>query len=84
MGQRLTAFGGMALWSSFLHKRGFREELARLLPHRPRASNAIRPVEIALDFIGGIVLGADKLTRVSWLSRDAALAEVLGIVRMPS
>lgn len=83
-GQQLTAFGGMALWSGFLRKLSFREQLSELLPHRPRAGNAIRPVEIALGFIGGVVLGADKLTRVSWLSRDMALAEVLGIVRMPS
>lgn len=54
-GQRLTAFGGMALWSGFLHKLSFRDELGGLLPHRPRANNAIRPVEIALAFIGGIV-----------------------------
>ena len=74
----------MALWGGFLRKLGFREVLAELLPHQPRARNAIRPVEIALGFLGGIVLGADKLTRVSWLSRDTALAEVLGSVRMPS
>jgi len=83
-GQRLTAFGGMVLWSGFLRKVGFSEQLGELLPHQPRARNALKPLEIALGFLGGIILGADKLTRISWLSQDSALAEVLGIVRMPS
>jgi hypothetical protein len=32
----------------------------------------------------GILLGADKLSRVSWLSKDEALPEVIGIERMAS
>jgi len=83
-GQRLTAFAGMALWSGFLRKVRFSEELQRLLPHRPQAGNAYGPLEIAMGFMGGILLGADKFTRISWLTRDCALAEVLGIRRMPS
>ena len=31
-GQQLTAFGGMALWSGFLRKLSFREQLSELLP----------------------------------------------------
>ena len=83
-GQRLTAFGGMVLWSAFLRKLGFSAQLKRLLPHQPKARNALHPGDIALGFMGGIIVGADKLTRVSWLSRDSALAEVLGIARIAS
>ncbi|MDP6524874.1 MAG: transposase, partial [Kiritimatiellia bacterium] len=83
-GQRLTAYGGAVLWSGFLCKVGFRDLLGKLLPHEPRAHNAFSPKDVALGFMAGILLGADKLTRISWLSKDEALHEVLGIRRMPS
>jgi len=83
-GQQLTAYGGTVLWSGFLCKVGFPDVLHRLLPHEPRAHNALSPKDIALGFMAGILLGADKLTRISWLSKDEALHEVLGIRRMPS
>ena len=83
-GQRLTAYGGAVLWSGFLTKVGFKELLKKVLPHQPRAHNALSPRDIALGFMTGILLGADKLSRVSWLSKDEALPEVIGIERMPS
>ena len=82
--QRLTAHGGMAVWSHFLHQKGFRGEVAKLLPHRPTSPNAYDPADIALGFLGGILSGADKLSRVAWLRSDPALAEVLGIEAVPS
>jgi len=82
--QRLTAYGGLALWSQFLHKKGFRRRLAEVLPHEPTSPNAYAPVDIGLGFLGGILCGADKLSRVSWLAQDAAVAEVLGIEGVPS
>tara|TARA_B100001971_G_C18201714_1_gene545039 strand:+ start:137 stop:1495 length:1359 start_codon:yes stop_codon:yes gene_type:complete len=83
-GQRLTAYGGTVLWSAFLHKVRFRDVLKKVLPEKGRAHNALSPRDIAVGFIAGILLGADKLTRISWLSKDEALHEVLGIRRMPS
>jgi hypothetical protein len=83
-GQRLSAYGGTVLWSGFLCKVGFNDVMEKLLPHRVRAHNALSPRDVALGFMGGILLGADKLSRVSWLSRDEALPEILGIERMPS
>lgn len=83
-GQRLTAYGGMVLWSGFLQKIGFRDLLRRLLPHQPRAHNALSPSDVALGFIAGVVSGADKLSRVAWLSHDMALCDVLGIRRIAS
>jgi len=83
-GQRLTAYGGTILWSGFLCKVGFRDVLEKLLPAQGRAHNALSPRDVALGFKAGILLGADKLTRISWLSKDEALPEVLGIKRMPS
>lgn len=82
--QRLTAYGGMAVWSQFLHKKGFRERLKEALPHEPTSPNAYDPTDIGLGFVGGILCGADKLSRVAWLAQDVAVADVLGIEAMPS
>jgi len=82
--QRLTAYGGLVTWTRFLHEQGVRGLLGRTLPHRPTSPNAYAPADIALGFIGGIVSGADKLSRVAWLQSDRAVAEVLGIEAVPS
>jgi hypothetical protein len=82
--QRLTAYGGMAVWSQFLQKKGFRKRLGEVLPHCPTSPNAYDPADIGLGFVGGILCGADKLSRVGWLAQDVAVAEVLGIEAVPS
>jgi Transposase DDE domain group 1 len=82
--QRLTAYGGMAFWSAFLHKCKAREQLQRLLPHAPTSPYAYEPTDVALGLIGGILSGADKLSRVAYLRSDPALAEVLGIEAVAS
>jgi len=82
--QRLTAHGGMVLWSHFLHQKRFRHELTQALPHDPTSPNAYVPGDIALGFVGGVLCGADKLSRVAWLQSDPAVAEVLGIEAVPS
>jgi len=82
--QRLTAHGGMVVWSHFLQGHGFREVLADLLPHCPSSPNAFAPSDTALGLLGGIISGADKLSRVAWLACDPAVAEVLGIEAVPS
>ncbi len=82
--QRLTAHGGMIVWSHFLHQQQFRRQLEEALPHAPTSPNAYRPADIALGYLGGILAGADKLSRVAWLQSDPAVAEVLGIEAVPS
>jgi len=82
--QRLTAHGGMIVWSHFLHQRKFRRTLAGLLPHAPTSPNAYAPTDIALGYCGGILAGADKLSRVAWLQSDPAIAEVLGVEAVAS
>ena len=54
--QRLTAHGGMVVWSHFLHQKRFRHELAQALPHDPTSPNAYVPTDIALGFVGGCAL----------------------------
>lgn len=82
--QRLTAHGGLILWSHFLHQKRFRTELRQALPHEPTSPNAYAPDDIALGYLGGILCGADKLSRVAWLQSDPAVAEVLGIEAVAS
>jgi len=66
--QRLTAHGGLAVWTRFITERGLREQLRAVLPHRPTSPNAYDPCDTALGFIGGILCGADKLARVAHLA----------------
>jgi len=82
--QRLTAHGGLAVWTRFVTEAGLREKLAEVLPHAPTSPNAYDPVDTALGFIGGILCGADKLARVAHLAHDPAVAQVLGIEAVPS
>lgn len=82
--QRLTAHGGMIVWSHFLHQQGFRKQLRAVLPHCPSSPNAYDPSDVALGYMGGILCGADKLSRVAWLQSDAAVSAVLGVEAIAS
>lgn len=82
--QRLSAHGGLIVWSHFLHQKKFRATLAQHLPHAPTSPNAYAPTDIALGFLGGILCGADKLSRVAWLQSDPAVSEVLGVEAVAS
>jgi hypothetical protein len=82
--QRLTAHGGMIVWSHFLHQKRFRQQLREVLPHDPTSPNAYDPTDVALGYVGGILCGADKLSRVAWLQSDPAVAAVLGVEAVAS
>jgi hypothetical protein len=82
--QRLTAHGGMVVWSHFLHQKRFRRQLREVLPHDPTSPNAYDPTDVALGYVGGILCGADKLSRVAWLQSDPALSQVLGVEAIAS
>ena len=82
--QRLTAHGGLAVWTSFARETSLRDQLAVVLPHAPTSPNAYDPADTALGFIGGILCGADKLARVAHLAHDPAVAAMLGIEAVPS
>jgi hypothetical protein len=74
----------MIVWSHFLQQKKFRGQLRQALPHQPTSPNACDPTDLALGYIGGILAGADKLSRVAWLQSDAALAPVLGVEAIAS
>jgi hypothetical protein len=48
--QRLTAHGGLAVWTRFITERGLREQLRAVLPHAPTSPNAYDPTDTALGF----------------------------------
>jgi hypothetical protein len=50
--QRLTAHGGLAVWTRFITERGLRAQLRAVLPHAPTSPNAYDPCDTALGFIG--------------------------------
>ena len=80
--QRLTAYGGRAFWSAFLHKRKVRAQLKSFLPHQPISPNAYDPSDVALGLMGGVLCGADKLSRVAYLRGDPAIVSQL-LDRLP-
>lgn len=82
--QCLTAHGGLIVWSHFLHQKRFRQQLRQVLPHAPTSPNAYDPTDVALGYVGGILCGADKLSRVAGLQSDPALSPVLGIEAVAS
>ncbi len=72
--QRPTAHGGLVAWTRFNTERGLREQLRAVLPHARTSNNAYDPADTTLGFIGGILCGADKLTRVAHLAHDPGVA----------
>lgn len=72
------------VWSHFLRQKRFRQQLREVLPHHPTSPNAYDPTDVALGYMGGILCGADKLSRVAWLQSDPAVAQVLGVEAVAS
>ena len=74
----------MIVWSHVLGQKRFRRQLREVLPHEPTSPNAYDPTDVALGYVGGILCGADKLSRVAWLQSDPAVAQVLGVEAIAS
>src|SRR5471030_1717063 len=83
--QQLSPHAGTATFWSFLHASGWRELVARSLPHpAPRSNNALSPLTKVLGFMQGLLCGAKKLTHCAYLRRDPMMPALLGIKRVPS
>jgi hypothetical protein len=83
--QQLSPHAGTATFWSFLHGSGWRELVAKSLPHpRPTSNNALLPITKVLSFVQGLLCGAKKLTHVAYLRRDPMMPVLLGIKRVPS
>ena len=81
--QRLTAHGGLIVVALFAPEE-VSPAVARGVAHDPTSPNAYDPADVALGYVGGILCGADKLSRVAWLQSDPAVAEVLGVEAITS
>jgi hypothetical protein len=82
--QQVSPYAGLATFAGFLQWHRFGGVLAGLLPHRPRSNFALRPVDIALGFVAGLLTGAKKLAQVACLRADPALPPLLHIKRVAS
>jgi hypothetical protein len=83
--QQLSPHAGTATFWSFVHESGWRELVARCLPHpAPTSNNALSTVTKALGFVQGLLCGAKKLTHCAYLRRDPMMPALLGIKRVPS
>src|SRR5262245_21059802 len=82
--QQLSPLAGMLSLAGYLFRKKVPELLQRMLPHRPVSPNALKPVEIGLGFLAGVIAGADKLTRIAHLRADPVLPEVLQATRIAS
>jgi hypothetical protein len=83
--QQLSPHAGTATFWSFVHESGWREVVARCLPHPALTSNnALSAVTKVLGFVQGLLYGAKKLTHCAYLRRDPMMPALLGIKRVPS
>jgi hypothetical protein len=83
--QQLSPHAGTATFWSFVHESGWRELVARCLPHpAPTSNNALSAVTKVLGFVQGLLCGAKKLTHCAYLRRDPMMPALLGIKRVPS
>ncbi|MFA5166847.1 MAG: IS1380 family transposase [Candidatus Paceibacterota bacterium] len=80
----VTPWGGLVLLSAYWRETGVVEVLERLLPFTVVSPNALKPVDIAIAFMGGVITGMRRLTHFERLRHDYALAYILGINRFPS
>lgn len=64
--QQLSPHAGTATFWSFVHESGWRERVARCLPHPESTSNnALSPLTKVLGFVQGLLCGAKKLTHLA-------------------
>jgi hypothetical protein len=83
--QKLSAHAGTATFWAWLRPRGWRQLLARQLPHAPsRSPNHLTAVDKALAFMHGLLGEARKLAHVAYFRRDPLVPELLGIRRVAS
>ena len=83
--QQLSPHAGTATFWSFVHESGWRELVARCLPHpAPTSNNALSAVTKVLGFVQGLLCGAKKLSHCAYLRRDPMMPALLGIKRVPS
>lgn len=54
------------------------------MPHCPTSPSAYDPTDVALGYVGSILCGVGKLSRVAWLQSDPTMSEVPGVEAIAS
>lgn len=80
----VTPWGGLTLFSGVAQQVGLVAALRNALPFRLTSPNATDPVEVALAFIAGVLVGSRRLTHIERLRWDEGLKKIFGIERFVS
>jgi hypothetical protein len=80
----VTPYGGLSVFSEFLNRIGYQEQVSRHMPVCLNSPNAIDPSETFTAFLMAVMVGARRYAQTSLLRADRALHAVLGIKRFPT
>lgn len=80
----ITAWGGLTLFAGFAKKIRLPEILRQNIAFEMTSPNAIRPVDMALSFLAGILVGSRRFAHLEAIRHDYVLKEIFGIKRFPS
>lgn len=81
--QKISAQAGLSALAGFLQWQKFGERINGLLP-KIWSNNAMKPKDVAIGFMVGIITGAKKLTQAAHLRDDPALPVLFNIDRIAS
>lgn len=77
--QKVSGRAGLLTFAGFLHWHRLLDLLGRVLPHQRTSEKAIPVADLALGFVTGILVGAQKLAQVAHLRRDVMMPAILAI-----
>lgn len=80
----VTAFGGVAVFITYLRKIDLLGKVSEHMPVRWRSPNQIDPAATFTSFLIAVLLGAKRFAHANWLRGDHALHGLLGMKRFPS
>jgi hypothetical protein len=80
----VTPWGGLVLFSGLARRVGLEEALREAFPFRLTSPNATDPVEVALAFMAGVLVGSRRLAQIERLRWDEGARRILGLKRFVS
>jgi hypothetical protein len=80
----VTPWGGLVLFSGLAREAGLEQALREALSFELTSPNATDPVEIALAFMAGVLVGSRRLAHIERLRWDEGVRKILGTARFVS